>query len=165
MIENPLFHFLERFYERLIKWSSNLQSLFLFWMRITWGPQFFVMGLQKLTNLSQSIDLFQGLGYSHPLFHTYLTGYIELIGGAALVLGLCTRLIAIPLVLTTCAILIKAHATPISEWTVLTNPSLISHQPPYPFLIVALLVLIFGPGKISLDAWIKRRIHRNRHLR
>jgi uncharacterized membrane protein YphA (DoxX/SURF4 family) len=29
-------------------------------------------------------------------------------------------------------------------------------QNPYPFLITTLLVFIFGPGRISLDAWIKR---------
>jgi putative oxidoreductase len=132
-------------------------------MRLTWGPQFFVMGAQKLANLSESTESFTSLGFSHPLFHSYVAGYIELIGGIALIIGLGSRLFTIPLIITTLTILSKAHGSPISEWKLLTHPSLISHQPPYPFLIVALLILIFGPGKLSIDGWIKRRLQQKHH--
>ncbi len=163
MIGNSWIHSLAALYEKLIKWMSNLQSLFLLWIRLTWGPQFFIMGAQKLSNLGQSVELFTSLGYSHPLFHTYFTGYIEMIGGILLTAGLASRLACIPLTLTTLGILSKAHASTISEWTFITHPSLVSHQPPYPFLITALLILIFGPGKLSLDAWLRRLWLKKKH--
>lgn len=153
----------EKFYLWLIKGSSNLQSLFLLWMRLTWGPQFIVLSLQRLNNLGQSIEFFSSLGFHHPLFHTYLVGYIELIGGILLTVGLASRLAAIPLVFTTLAILSRAHVPALTEWKFITHPLLAANEAPYPFLIAALLVLIFGPGRVSLDGWIQRIIHKKRH--
>jgi putative oxidoreductase len=118
------------------------------------------MGLDKLKNLESSTQFFASLGSSHPLFHTYLVGYIELICGLLLIAGLASRLAALPLVFTTLAVLATAHTPAIAEWKFITHPSLIAHAPPYPLLISALLVLIFGPGRVSLDAWIKRWVHK-----
>jgi len=160
MFLNPWLNAISSFYIWLVKWSSNLQSLFLLWMRLTWGPQFFLMGWHKLKDLESSTQFFASLGSSHPLFHTYLVGYTELICGLLLIAGLASRLAALPLVFTTLAILATAHSPAISEWKFITHPSLIAHAAPYPLLITALLILIFGPGRVSLDAWIKRQIHK-----
>jgi len=155
--ENPMNHHwlynsITALYLRLIKWSSNLQSLFLFWMRLTWGPQFIVMGLTKLRNPEEATLLLTTTG-----------AYIEVICGSLLLVGLASRLAAIPLVFTTLELFNKVPPTTFSEWKFFTHPSLIAHQPLYPFFITALLVLIFGPGRISIDAWIKRQLHKKNH--
>jgi uncharacterized membrane protein YphA (DoxX/SURF4 family) len=43
------------------------------------------------------------------------------------------------------------------------EPSAFAQQAPYPYLVTALLVLIFGPGRLSVDAWIKRRLGMTRY--
>jgi putative oxidoreductase len=121
------------------------------------------MGSEKLKNINEASEFFTSLGFSHPIFHSYLTGYIELIGGLLLIIGFASRLAAIPLMFATLTILTAAHTPAISEWKFFTHPSLIAHQSPYPFLITTLLILIFGPGLFSIDGWVKRWLHKRNH--
>jgi len=154
--ENPFLHAIAMGIFRLVNWSSNFQSLFLLWMRLTWGHQFFLVGLGKLADLDKIIQFFTTIGISHPIFCAHLVAYLETIGGLLLMFGLASRLIAIPLSIAMLAALSLAHAQPLSHFRFITEPSSLVGQPPYPFLITSMLVLFFGPGRISLDAWLKR---------
>jgi putative oxidoreductase len=153
--KNPTLQLLSTAYGWIISAGSNLQSLFLLWMRLTWGHQFILTGHSKLTHIAETIQYFTSLNIIFPEFHAYLVGYLELIGGGLLILGLTSRLIAIPLAAITIAALSTAHAHMLSDFRFITHPSSLVMEAPYPFLITSLLMLIFGPGRISLDAWIK----------
>ncbi len=160
MFENPVLHFIASFYERLVKYSSNCQSIFLLWMRLTWGHQFLLIGLSKLHHIDTTIQFFTSLHIPSPVFHAYFVAYLETIGGILLILGLASRLIAIPLAFTMLIALATAHAEKLSQLKFITDPSALVHEAPYPFLITSLLVLFFGPGRVSIDAWLKRWAHR-----
>jgi len=47
-------------------------------------------------------------------------------------------------------------------FSIISNPDKFTGAAPYTFLFASLLVLIFGPGKASLDAFLTRRIGRVR---
>jgi putative oxidoreductase len=152
---SPLLFAIGRFYQFFIKIGSNLQSLFLLYMRLTWGHQFILAGWGKLHAIEWTAQYFESLDIHHPHFFAYAVGWIELLGGSALFIGLASRLASVSLIAITLTAIGTAHAKDISNFRFLFEPLSLVHLPPYPYLITALLAFIFGPGRISLDAWIK----------
>ncbi len=160
MLINPLLRWLDRVYGFLVKIGSNLQSFFLLYMRLTWGHQLFMTGMDKLHEIESFTALLVKFNYPAPLFHAYEIALLEVIGGICLFFGFMSRLIAIPLIILTATVLSTLHADYLGNFRFVTDPMILVLQQPYPFLITALLVLIFGPGRVSVDAWLKRWIER-----
>jgi len=156
MFINPTLQRLATMYGWVISFGSNLQSLFLLWMRLTWGHQFILAGISKLSKIDETIHFFTSLNIAYPEFHAYLVGYTEIIGGSLLILGLASRLASIPLILIMIAALSTAHSHVFAHFEFLTDPSSLVNEAPYAFLITTLMILAFGPGRVSIDAWIKR---------
>ena len=160
MLINPFLYWADRLYNCFVVLGNHLQSLLLLYMRLTWGHQFFMTGIAKLRSIQEVAQYFTTLHIPYPLEYAYLVGFFETIGGVCLFLGFASRIAAIPLAAIMFAALSFAHASHISNFRFLTDPLLLVRQEPYPFLITALLVFVFGPGRISLDAWIKRWVER-----
>lgn len=156
MFVSPLLNALSKFYGFFLTIGSNLQSLLLLYMRLTWGHQFLLAGLGKLHDIPGTVKFFTTLNIPYPLFHAYEVGIFEAVGGALLILGFASRLITIPLIIIMLTALSTAHAEYLANLKFVTDPQMLVIQKPYPFLITALMVFAFGPGRISLDAWIKR---------
>jgi putative oxidoreductase len=127
-------------------------------MRLTWGYQFFISGWGKLHSIDKVSAFFSSLNIHFPIFNAYLVGTCEMVGGLLLIIGLGSRLVAIPLMIIMFMALATAHADQISGFRFLLEPTTLVAQSPYPFLITCLMVFIFGPGRVSVDAWIKRRL-------
>jgi len=87
--------------------------------------------------------------------HTDALSLLEIIGGSLLIVGFASRLIAIPIIISTLSALSTVHAENLANLKFITEPLTLVNQEPYPFLVTALLVFIFGPGRVFLDAWIK----------
>ncbi len=153
---NPFLRFMDRLYGTFIYTGSNLQSVFLLYMRLTWGHQFLITGLTKFHSIEEVIQFFITLGFSTPKLAAYFVGSIEVAGGILLILGLASRLVGLLLSILMIIALSTAHAPNLTNFRFLTEPHLLVLQQPYPYLITALLVFFFGPGRISIDAWIKR---------
>ena len=158
MLASPFLYWIDKIYSSLVKISSNLQSFFLLYMRITWGHQLFLAGIDKLKDIEGTARFFMQLKISFPVFHAYEVGILEAAGGTLLLIGLASRLIALPLAIVMLVALTTAHGEYLANFRFVTDPHILVIQQPYPFLITALIVLVFGPGRISLDAWIKRWI-------
>ncbi|HSX38236.1 MAG TPA: DoxX family protein [Chlamydiales bacterium] len=154
--ESSLLHFIDRLYSLIIKIAGNLQSLFLLYMRLTWGYQLMHMGWAKLRSIDTAIAYFASLHFSHPVFDAYLAGAIEFLGGCCLFFGFASRIACIPIALLALAALSTAHAPHISNFRFLLQPLSLVRQTPYPFLLTSLIIFIFGPGRISIDGWLKR---------
>ncbi len=160
MLRSPFLHWIDILYSFIIKIGSNLQSLFLLYMRVVWGHQFFITGLGKLENIQKVVDFFTSLNIPFPLFNAYLVGTIEMVGGFLLFIGFASRLTAIPLIIIMLTALSTAHVPEISNFRFLLEPLSLVKQTPYPFLITCILVFVFGPGRVSIDAWLKRWVER-----
>jgi putative oxidoreductase len=152
--------FLEKYYRLLIRAASSLQTPFLLAVRLYWGWQFMQTGWGKVTSIGKVIDFFTQLGIPAPALNAYFVSFLEFGGGVLLVLGLGTRLIAVPLVIN----MLVAYATAYREalFSIFSSPDKFTGAAPYTFLMVSLIVLIFGPGKVSLDALFVRGIGRGR---
>jgi len=145
------------FYKTVI---SRLQSPLLLAVRLYWGWQFFQTGLGKLTNIPKVVDLFTILGIPLPTFNAYFVGSLECAGGALLFLGLGSRVIALPLTFNMLVAYITADR--VALFSIFSDPGKFYAADPYTFLFASLLILIFGPGRFSLDYAIghlrKRRV-------
>ena len=130
------------------------QSLLLLVVRLYWGWQFFQTGKGKLTNLAKISEYFQSLGIPFPHANAPLAGMTECAGGILLLVGLLSRLMSIPLTI----LLVIAYCTADLEAVknIFADPDKFFSADPFLFLYAVALILLFGPGKFSVD-WIIRR--------
>src|SRR6516162_2578094 len=141
-------------YSLLVRVGNSLQSPLLLFVRLYWGWQFVVDGWGKLHNLPKVIEYFGSLGLPAPGPTAYFVSILELVGGVLLALGLGGRFIA--LLLT--ANMTVAYITGDREalLSIFSDPDKFSAAAPFTYLIASLVILIFGPGRFSLDRLIER---------
>src|SRR5260221_2904368 len=96
---NYMIEYFERNYRLLIRVSSSLASPFLLAVRLYWGWQFMQTGWGKLTDIGKVVGFFTDLGIPAPALNAYFVSALEFGGGLLLILGLGSRLIALPLVI------------------------------------------------------------------
>ncbi len=146
---------IEKGYHLLNLAASSLQSPFLLLVRLYWGWQFMQTGWGKVNNIAKVTDFFTNLGIPFPGLNAHFVAGLELAGGALLLLGLASRLIALPLTIS----MVVAYITADREalFSVLSDPDKFYNATPYTFLFAALLILVFGPGKLSLDGLIAKK--------
>ncbi|HWC16714.1 MAG TPA: DoxX family protein [Terriglobales bacterium] len=145
-------------YQTFGRSANFLQSPLLLAVRLYWGWQFFQTGWGKLQDIAKVTDFFTSLGLPFPNVTAYVVGTSECIGGILLFLGLGSRLISLPLL----ADMVGAYLTADREAlrAIFSEPGKFYAADPYTFLFASLLILVFGPGKISVDALIERLIRR-----
>ena len=68
-------------------------------VRLYWGWQFIETGWGKLSDINKVVGFFTDLGIPAPALNAYFVSALEFGGGLLLVLGLGSRLIAMPLVI------------------------------------------------------------------
>ena len=146
---------LDNYYRLLIRVSSNLQSPFLLAVRLYWGWQFMQTGWGKLSDIGKVVGFFTGLGIPAPALNAYFIATLEFGGGLLLVLGLGSRLIALPLVIDMLVAYITADREAL--FSIFSSPDKFTGAAPYTFLVASLIVLIFGPGSISADTALERK--------
>jgi len=141
-------------YARFLKAANLLQSPLLLVIRLYWGWQFFQTGLGKLSNIPKVIGYFTELGVPAPAFNAYFIALLEAGGGILLLLGLGSRLIAVPLAIDMIVAYVVGDREALSS--IFSDPGKFYAAAPFTFLCASLVVLFFGPGLFSLDTLIAR---------
>jgi putative oxidoreductase len=136
---------LKKGYDCLVCCGNKLQSPILLLIRLIWGWQFFEAGLGKLKDITKFSEALAGMHFPVPTFNAYLAASAECFGGLFLMLGLLSRLVSIPLAFTMIVAMATAHRADLASVEGILNSG------PLPFLIASLVILAFGPGKLSLD--------------
>jgi len=137
---------------------SYLQSPLLLAVRLYWGWQLAQSGWGKLHNLDNVAQYFASLNMPMPAKMAFFIACVEFFGGIFLALGLLSRLTA--LVLTVNMIMAYVIADREAFFSFFSNPDKFSAAAPFVFIVASLIVLIFGPGKVSLDSalgYLRRR--------
>ena len=113
--------------------------------RVTLGVLFVSTGWAKINNLDKVTSFFAELGIPAPQLQAPFVSAVELVGGALLLVGLGSRLAAIPLVASMAVAIVTAKREEVSnlpdlfglvEWT---------------YLAMLVWVALTGPGRASLD--------------
>lgn len=129
--------------------GTFFQSILLLLMRLYWGLSFFFIGIKKIGDVGHVIENFQKIGISNAEVIAPLVGWIEAICGLLLAIGLFSRIVSIPLIVVMIGALMTAHRAALDM--AFSNPQGLITQTPFNYLLTALVVFAFGPGKISLD--------------
>lgn len=119
--------------------------------RTTLGVLFMSTGWGKVHNLAKVAAFFAELHIPAPALQAALVSYVELIGGALLVLGLFARFASVPLLISMAVAIVTAKADEVHglpdlfglvEWT---------------YLALLLWVALVGAGRVSLDHLLFKR--------
>lgn len=102
-----------RFQEGLFGRLAYLDGLAPLALRLYLVPIFWMAGTQKLGHIDNTIEWFGnaewGLGLPFPTLMGYLAAYTEAVGALLLLLGLATRWISIPLIITMLVAIFAVH--------------------------------------------------------
>jgi putative oxidoreductase len=141
-------------------------------LRLMAGGVFLWEGLLKFVFANQGVGRFTKLGIPAPALMANFVGGLEIVGGMLLIVGLLTRVIAVPFIIE---MLVAMVSTKISLYLG-TSPLPLPPVPPqigvwavlheirseYAQLMVVLFLLSAGPGRWSLDALLARREQKER---
>jgi len=144
-----LFFSLRRFALNLFARLDFLPSLL---ARLVIGVVFVQSGWGKLHSLDKVIAFFTELGIPAPQIQAPFVAGIEFVCGALVLVGLATRLASIPLIGTMVVAILTAQRENVAS----VNDLFGTIECLYAVLLVGLVV--GGAGRISLDAWIARRL-------
>lgn len=153
---NNLLAKLSKLYVWVANTVSHLQSPFLLFVRLYWGFQIAQNGWGKLHNLAHVTEFFASLGLPAPGPTAHFVATFECVGGIFLMVGLGSRLIGLMLAVDMFMAYLTADREALLSF--FSDPGKFYVADPYTFLFAALLILIFGPGIISLDTLVHRWI-------
>ena len=146
---------IRKMYAFAVRMASYLQSPFLLVVRLYWGVQLAQNGWGKLHNLGRVTEFFSSLGLPAPGFTATFVASVELVGGIMLAIGLLSRFFG--LVITIDMLMAYIMGDREAFLSFFSDPGKFYVADPYTFLFAALLILIFGPGKVALDTLLLRR--------
>ena len=134
-------------------WSWTLFRLLVSAMYMTHGfdklfgenPQAFMGSGMTSINIGELISIPMPLAVNA----LFVAGSIELVGGFLLLIGLCTRLIAIIALFSTIMAFLIAHLA----WF----PTLNGGEPATMYILSYLILLTYGAGPLSVDSWLEQR--------
>ena len=145
-------------YLALIDGLTRLKDIPLLLLRLVLAYGFYGPALMKLGDINSIAGWFESLGISAPLLNAYLAACTELVGAICLLLGLGTRLISIPLMVTMLVAIKTVH------WANGFEAGENGYEIPLYYLVMLLCLLFIGPGRISLDALIRKRLTRKNEV-
>ena len=149
-----ILNLIRRLYGVLVASANLFRSPFLLALRVYFFWQLFQTGQGKLSNIGKVIGFFKSLGIPAPHLNAYFVGSLECFGGLLLIVGLASRPIALMITVSMFVAYITADFEAVAS--VFSDPDKFVKADPFPFLMAALIVLIFGPGLISIDAFLAR---------
>ena len=124
---------------------SSATQIIMLAIRITVGVIFMQTGYGKLMNLSATTDYFASLHIPMPALNAAMAAGTELVGGTLIVLGLLTRLAAIPLTGVMIVAIVTAKLPEVKEWS-----DFIRLQE-WDYILFFLALFGLGAGTWSLD--------------
>lgn len=133
---------------------DRLRGPLLLILRLYIGWQFAEAGWGKLHNIQSFAGFLASLGIPMPGVNAWFVASLEYVGGMLLLVGLASRMIAIPLSINMIVAYLTADHDAVIN--VFHNPDAFIAATPFLFLLVSLIVLAFGPGVFSIDALIGR---------
>ncbi|MBL8899101.1 MAG: DoxX family protein [Planctomycetes bacterium] len=120
--------------------------------RLALGLSFFFAGKGKLADLDATTKNFEALGIPLASIQAPFVGGLELVGGAALALGLLTRPFAAILSVVMVVALISAHSGDVSASFAFDGKQQLINIHAFYYLLFLLLIWIHGPGRLSVDS-------------
>lgn len=129
---------------------QQLNSIPLLLIRLVLAYGFYIPAKMKWADINSIAEWFGSMHIPAPLLNAYLAAGTEAAGVVLLVLGLGTRLISIPLIITMLVAIKTVH------WTNGFEAGNNGYEIPLYYIIMLITLLIMGPGKWSVDTLLHR---------
>jgi len=155
---NHILGLIRKLHSLFVTIACRLQSPFLAIVRLYWGWQIAQNGWGKLHNLAHVTEFFASLNLPAPGPTATFVATFEFLGGILLAIGLLSRIAALGLVIDMTTAYITADREAFLSF--FADPGKFYNADPFIFLFIGLLILIFGPGKLSADALVRRFVAR-----
>lgn len=126
--------------------------------RLLIGQAFFQAGRGKLQNFDGTVGFFTELGIPFPELNAAFVARLEYYGGMVLILGLATRLVAALLSTTMVVAILTADRQTFVSALLGRGEAGLTDVVPFVFLLFLAWLVIYGPGRLSLDHPIARRL-------
>jgi len=146
-------------YAHFASFADKWQSPLLMGIRLYIGYQCMISGFAHLNNFDATVKQFQEWKVPAPHISVAVSAVTELVGGLLFLIGFGARLVSIPLIINFFVAMIQTDlAYPQSTaklkdlWN---NQDIILKDTAFPFFAAAVVVLVFGPGWLSVDGVIK----------
>jgi putative oxidoreductase len=121
-------------------------------MRLGFGYFWLETGLAKVQHLEGFAERFAGWGIPFPMFSAAASAWTDLVGGALLMLGLFTRLVSVPMIINMIVALALVVSRDLSGLDEYVESSELT------YILILFWLLMAGPGKVSLDTLLARRL-------
>ena len=121
-------------------------------VRLFFGYFWLETGWAKLHNLDAFTERFIGWGIPFPAFSASLSAGMEFVGGGLIMIGLLTRLTAIPMIINmvvAIALVVIKNVGSFDDFVELDE---------FMYILIFFWLLMTGPGKVSVDTLISRRL-------
>jgi putative oxidoreductase len=120
--------------------------------RLGVGLLFVSTGWGKVHDIPKVVGFFRSLGIPAPELQAPFVSFTELICGSAIVVGLFTRLSAVPLMASMVVAILTAKRAELHGLF-----DLIGFDE-FTYLVLLFVIAILGPGKISLDTFVAKKL-------
>jgi putative oxidoreductase len=135
----------------LLAWIKSFEWAGPLLVRLVFGYFWLETGWAKLHNLSGFTERFVNWGIPFPALSATVSAFTEFAGGGLLMLGLFTRLTAIPMIINmivAIALVVFKNVHSLDDFVELDEVT---------YTLIFFWLLVAGPGKVSVDAWLLRR--------
>lgn len=139
---------------RLLTLTQKMSFLAPLLIRVTVGVVFIGTGWGKLSDLPQTVENFRDFGVPFPELNAPVAAVTEFAGGILMLVGLGTRLAALPLAFTMLVAILTAKRDQIDGFQTFLGFE------EWSYLVLFATIALIGPGAVSLDAAIARRLGR-----
>jgi putative oxidoreductase len=127
------------------------RSRAIFFIRLAVGLIFFTQGILKYTDPNMGVIRFTKIGFAHPYFTAHFAGAFEIACGLLVLIGLVTRVAAVPLLIVICTAIATTKLPELSRanqgfWFMVSDA-----RTDFAMLMSLLFLLRAGAGAWSVD--------------
>jgi len=130
---------------------NKLQDLPLLAIRLVLAYGFYEPAMEKVQDIHAIGDWFASLNIPAPYFQAYLATGTEILGVILLTLGLFTRIISFPLIITMIIAILTVH------WENGFSSGNNGFEIPLYYIIMLITLICFGAGRTSFDHLLIRK--------
>lgn len=141
-------------YKHFVLTVKKGQDLALLFLRLILAYGFWEPAKTKWADINSVAEWFESIGVFAPKLNAYLAASTEMAGVFMLALGLGTRLISFPLIITMLVAIKTVH------WENGFSAGDNGYEIPLYFMLMLIVTLTFGSGKISVDHFIKKYLNK-----
>ena len=139
-------------YKRYVSILNKAQDLPLLFLRLILAYGFWEPAKTKWADIDSVADWFGSIGIFAPKFNAYLAASTEMAGVFLLILGLGTRLISFPLIITMLVAIKTVH------WENGFAAGDNGYEIPLYYMLMLITLMCFGSGRLSVDYIIRKKL-------